>query len=54
MSYELTCKSCKEVISAETEDEFVENSRAHAASHGHTQPLTRKHILWRLSRHGEH
>jgi hypothetical protein len=54
MAFELICKQCAEVITGDSEDEFVENCQSHAAAHGHTHPLTRKHILWRLGRHGGH
>ncbi len=50
MTLSLTCKSCGEVITAETEDEFIAKGKAHATKHGHTRPLTREHILARLHR----
>jgi hypothetical protein len=57
--YEITCKACGDVLSAETEDEFVEVGQAHAAKHGHAYELSRQHILGRLAgkehrQHGNH
>ncbi|XHC90813.1 hypothetical protein ACQ86L_0490 (plasmid) [Leifsonia sp. P73] len=52
MALSLTCKACGEVISGGSDDEFVENAREHARSHGHVGPaLTREHILARFE-HG--
>ncbi|XHC90801.1 hypothetical protein ACQ86L_0425 (plasmid) [Leifsonia sp. P73] len=52
MALSLTCKACGEVISGESEDDFVENAREHARGHGHVGPaLTREHILARFE-HG--
>ncbi len=50
MTYSLTCRACKEVLIAETEDELVEKGRAHGLKHGHTKPLSRENILARLHR----
>jgi len=47
----LTCHNCKEVLSAETEDELVTLGQAHAVGHGHNPPPPREHVLARIRRH---
>lgn len=51
MALELTCHSCHNVLSAETEDELVELGQRHAVEHGHTPPPAREHVLARIRRH---
>lgn len=51
MSLTLTCHSCQQVLSADTEDELVTLGQQHAAQHGHTPPQPRDHVLARIRRH---
>lgn len=51
MTFSLTCTSCGEAISGDSEDDFVDKARAHAEKHGHAgSALSREHILARLGR----
>ena len=51
MSLALTCHSCHQVLSADTEDELVTLGQQHAVQHGHTPPPLRDHVLARIRRH---
>jgi hypothetical protein len=50
MTFNLTCKHCRIVISADTEDDLVIQVQQHARGHDRPQELTREHILSRVSR----
>lgn len=51
MSLTLTCQSCQQVLSADTEDELATLGQQHAVQHGHTPPPPRDHVLARIRRH---
>jgi hypothetical protein len=51
MTMTLTCHSCGQVLSAETEDELADLGQAHAVEHGHHLPPPREHVLARIRRH---
>ena len=51
MTLSLTCHSCKDVLSAETEDDLVALGQAHAIGHGHNPPPAKEHVLARIRRH---
>lgn len=50
----LTCRSCKETITGEDEDELVARVQAHALGHGRVHgvahKVTRERVLFRLRR----
>lgn len=51
MTMSLICRSCSQVLNAETEDELVDLGQAHAVGHGHRPPPPREHVLARIRHH---
>lgn len=51
MTISITCKRCRAVLTAETEDDLAAVGQRHAQEHGHDRPLSRERILARIRRH---
>lgn len=51
MTLSLTCTRCKEVITADGEDELVSRVQAHVRSHSRVHAVSREQVLARLHRH---